>query len=198
MLCKFIFLKYPSNCGKIIITLLILEKMGFSGFMKKLFISLFVLFGAANCSFAVNIPSAMKETMAQNYGMPSLLQLIISMVLVIGLIYVTGWIYTKLNIVNRKKIGKIASDNGDCSRFTVLQSMPLGQQRHIYTIEMNGKILLVGSTPSHINLIKEFDKENMPASMEKEIFYKSEEKETYSDSSGKSIDIDELYKKYKN
>ena len=171
--------------------------MGFNGFMKKLFISLFAIFGAANCSFAVNIPSAMKETMAQNYGMPSLLQLVISMILVIGLIYVTGWIYTKLNIVNRKKIGKIASNNGDTSRFTVLQSMSLGQQRHIYTIEMNGKILLVGSTPSHINLIKEFDKENMPESIEKEVFFESEETETQSGASQSSVDIDELYKKYK-
>ena len=43
-------------------------------------------------------------------------------------------------------------------RFNIIQSMSLGQQRHIYSIEMNNKILLIGSTPNHINLIKEFDK----------------------------------------
>lgn len=166
--------------------------------MKKLFILFFAIFGATNCSFAVNIPSAMKETMAQNYGMPSLLQLVISMVLVICLIYVTGWIYTKLNIVNRKKLGQISSESGESSRFTVLQSMSLGQQRQIYTIEMNGKILLVGSTPSQINLIKEFDKGSMPKALENEINFESEYKEPENNKSRTDIDIDALYQKYKN
>jgi flagellar biogenesis protein FliO len=74
--------------------------------------------------------------------------------------------------------------------------MSLGQQRQIYTIEMNGKILLVGSTPSQINLIKEFDcindvntaisGDNSNSASE---IIKQEEK---------SVDIDELFKKYKN
>lgn len=83
------------------------------------------------------------------------------MAFVIGLIYVTGWIYTKLNIVNRQKLDKINKDNSDGSRFTVLQSMSLGQQRHLYSIEMNNKVFLVASTPSHINVLKEFDKERV-------------------------------------
>lgn len=36
--------------------------------------------------------------------MPSLLNLVISMILVIGLIYLTGWVYQKLNRVNQAKL----------------------------------------------------------------------------------------------
>lgn len=162
--------------------------------MKKIFVSILVILGSINSSFAVELPSVMKQTMAQDpIGMPSLLNLVVSMAVVIGLIYVTGWIYAKLNVVNREKLAKL-DKSAESQRFTVLQSMPLGQQRHIYSIEMNGKILLVGSTPSHINLIKEFDKNN------DSITFLQEEKNTrcVEDENKKTIDIDELYKKYKN
>lgn len=100
--------------------------------MKKIFLSLFVLLGTANLSFAVELPSVMKQTMAQDpIGMPSLLNLVLSMVFVIALIYFTGWVYAKLNVINKDKLKKITSDNTDCKRFAVLQSMPLGQQRPI-------------------------------------------------------------------
>lgn len=166
--------------------------------MKKIFLSLFVLFGAVNSSFAVEIPEMMKNTMAQDpIGLPSLIHLVVSMALVIGLIYVTGWIYAKLNIVNRQKLNKLTKEEGENSKFTVLQTMPLGQQRHLYSIEMNGKILLVGSTPSRINLLKEFDKECMTTSVEKEeVIEPSVKEERHTIKT--SVDIDELYKKYKN
>ena len=164
--------------------------------MKKILLSLFVLLGTANLSFAVELPSVMKQTMAQEaIGMPSLLNLVLSMVLVIALIYFTGWVYTKLNLINKDKLKKITSDNSDFRHFTVLQSMPLGQQRYLYSIEMNGKIFLVGSTPSHISLLKEFDEK-----AEKDADTYSVATDSDSDDSfvPKSFDIDELYKKYKN
>lgn len=164
--------------------------------MKKIFLSLLVLFGAANSSIAVEIPAMMKNTMAQDpIGLPSLIHLVVSMAVVIGLIYVTGWIYAKLNIVNREKLNKLTKEEQN-SKFTVLQTMPLGQQRHLYSIEMNGKILLVGSTPSHINLLKEFDKECMTTSAEKEVIEPAVKQERHTIKT--SVDIDELYKKYKN
>lgn len=167
--------------------------------MKKIFVSILVILGSVNSSFAVEIPSVMKQTMAQDpIGMPSLLNLVVSMVVVIGLIYVTGWIYAKLNVVNREKLAKL-DKNAESQKFTVLQTMPLGQQRHIYSIEMNGKILLVGSTPSHINLIKEFDKNN---NLNDSMTVLDETKHTscfdVAEDNKKTIDIDELYKKYKN
>lgn len=168
--------------------------------MKKIFLSLFVLLGTANLSFAVELPSVMKQTMAQDpIGMPSLLNLVLSMVFVIALIYFTGWVYAKLNVINKDKLKKITSDNTDCKRFAVLQSMPLGQQRHLYSIEMNGKILLVGSTPSHITLLKEFDAKTDKEEVSVDAVINSEDNDEDDNSPiQKSFDIDELYKKYKN
>lgn len=169
--------------------------------MKKIFLSLLVLFCTANLSFAVELPSVMRQTMAQDpIGMPSLLNLVLSMVFVIALIYFTGWVYAKLNVINKDKLKKITSDNLDPKRFSVMQSMPLGQQRHLYSIEMNGKILLVGSTPSHITLLKEFDVVAGKDDDSDSAVLTSEDSNE-EDASGpiqKSFDIDELYKKYKN
>ena len=163
--------------------------------MKKMLYTLFVFICVVAPSYAVHLPESMTQSMKHDYGIPSFTQLIISMVLVVGLIYFTGWIYTKLNVVNHKQLRKIASDKNDSMRFTVLQSMPLGQQRHIYTIEMNGKILLVGSTPSQINLIKEFDNvEDVDLNIDGSL---CSENESASKKEAQKINIDELYKKYK-
>ena len=164
--------------------------------MKKFLLVLPLFLITSGMSYAVELPSVMKQTMAQDpIGMPGMVNLVLSMVIVIALIYATGWIYTKLNIINKDKLKKITSSQNDKERFSVLQSMPLGQQRHIYSIEMNGKILLIGSTPSHINLIKEFDKNEIVNEIPVEqVSSKLEENKQKLKS---SLNLDEIYRKYK-
>lgn len=164
--------------------------------MHKLIWLFTLLFVTNTQAFAINVSEFAKSNVTSGYGMPSLFQLVFSLFFVIALIYTTGWIYQKLNIVNRKQISKL-SKSSDSSRFTILQTMSLGQQRHIYTIEMNGKVLLVGSTPSQISLIKEFDKQES-----QDFVLGTSEVDAVSDSStvsdsSKNVNIDELYKKYK-
>lgn len=149
------------------------------------------LFFQYSPAFAVELPQSMKSAMSSEIpGMPSLLNLVVSMVIVIGMIYVTGWIYSKLNIVNRNKLKQLGND--DNFKFNVIQSMPLGQQRHLYSIEMNGKVLLVGSAPSQITLLREFDK-NEDVSIDIK-----DNKVVEKDDLDESLNIDDLYKKYKN
>lgn len=144
-------------------------------------------------ALAVELPQTMKSAMSSEIsGMPSLLNLVVSMVIVIGLIYITGWIYSKLNIINRNKLKQLTKDDFDSYKFNVIQSMSLGQQRQLYSIEMNGKVLLVGSTPSHISLLKEFDKDEPNTEEHKNC---SNVEKDYLDD---PINIDDLYKKYKN
>ncbi len=161
--------------------------------MDKFKFLLVFLFLQLSPAFAVEIPQSMKSAMSSDIsGMPSLLNLIVSMVIVIGLIYVTGWIYSKLNIVNRNKLKQLTKDDLDNYKFNVLQSMPLGQQRHLYSIQMNGKVLLVGSTPSQITLLKEFDECN-------QLLVETKDSTTVEkDDLDETINIDDLYKKYKN
>lgn len=171
-------------------------------FINKFFVSLSIMFLAAGSAYSLDLPASMKQTMAnETAGMPSLLNLVVSMIVVIGLIYVTGWIYNKLNIINRDKLNRLGARDIEAHKFKVLQSMPLGQHRHIYSIEMNGKVLLVGSTPSHISLIKEFDKENNAKLNSQEIVSGKNEGQSFTetdDSSAASSDIEELFRKYKN
>ena len=58
----------------------------------------------------------------------------------------------------------------------------------------NDKILLIGSTPSHINLLKEFDKEKVSTVTQNDYDLNNISEET----SEKNVStIDEIYKKYK-
>lgn len=180
------------DCGKIIQSI---GQLGFN-FMKKIFSVFTFMLLNINSAFAVDIPDVMKQTMSHEAGMPSLLHLVVSMILVIGLIYLTGWIYAKLNVVNRDKLNKISSENSDGYKFKVLQSMPLGQQRYIYSVEMNGKVLLIGSTPSHINLLKEFDGNVVSTNKISDTDKQFDDSEDSSQNQ-KSINIDDLYRKYK-
>ena len=176
-------------------------QLGFNCMRRILVVFTFILLNI-NSAFAVDIPEVMKQTMSHETGMPSLLHLLVSMILVIGLIYLTGWIYAKLNIVNRDKLNKISFKNDDDFKFNVLQSMPLGQQRYLYTIEMKGKVMLIGSTSSHINLLKEFDSGDIVSNSsnlnKNEPFDEVQNKNSdYENQTQKSINIDDLYRKYK-
>ena len=92
--------------------------------LNKLFLSLFTVLLSVNSSFAVDIPDSMKQAMAtETVGMPSMLQLVVSMVVVIALIYVTGWIYSKLNIVNRNNLKKLAQKRTPSSEILFYYSL---------------------------------------------------------------------------
>lgn len=134
--------------------------------MKKLisaifiFLSFFLNSGAVFA--AVSIPSAMKQAMQNEVnGMPSLFNLIVSMVIVIGMIYLTGFVYTKLSRYNQSKLGRRDRDFFEANKFQVLSSMPLGQNKNLYAVEINGKVLVVGVTAQNISLLKEFDDESV-------------------------------------
>ena len=163
---------------------------------KNILIGFICLLSITKSAFAVTLPDAMRESMSHDYGIPSVMNLVLSMIFVIALIYITGWVYTKLNLVNRKKISNITKTENNNTQFNVIQSMPLGQQRHLYSIEMNNKILLIGSTPSHINLIKEYDKKSFDNEITSDFTQSNIESDT--DTKKTVSNIDELYRKYKN
>lgn len=126
--------------------------------MKRTAIVLFMFYMSMESVFAQGVPEAMKSAMKNPASdMPSLLNLIISMTVVIGLIYLTGWIYQKLNRLNRSKLNDY--ELLERNNFKVLSSLPLGQHKHLYAVEINGKVLVLGSTQDNISLLKEFDSE---------------------------------------
>ena len=151
--------------------------------MKKILFLINVLFFSTNTGFcAVSVPESMKNAMKTQSDMPSLLNLVISMILVIGLIYLTGWVYQKLNRVNQAKLkDKFAGKN----TFKIVSSLPLGSQKNLYAVEFNDKILAVGATQN--------DKDGAAShaqELSKTAFDLQEEE--------KDDELAQLYKKYKN
>lgn len=159
--------------------------------MKKILFLINVLFFSTNTGFcAVSVPESMKNAMKTQSDMPSLLNLVISMILVIGLIYLTGWVYQKLNRVNQAKLkDKFAGKN----TFKIVSSLPLGSQKNLYAVEFNDKILVVGATQNNITILKDYDKDGASSHVQelsKTAFDLQQEE--------KDDELAQLYKKYKN
>lgn len=86
-----------------------------------------------------------------------ILRAILSLLIVIGLIYLTAWAYKRLNIFNTSKLVKTQQQTG-MNKFKVISSQSLGANKNLHVVEINGKYLVLGSTQNNISLIKEFDK----------------------------------------
>ncbi len=109
-----------------------------------------------NSVFAnVTIPQSMKQALKTTPDTPGLANIIASLIVVIILIYVVGWAYMRLSQINSKKIFKTSKDT-QLNKPKIISGLALGQNRHLYVVELNNKYLAIGVTPNNINLIKEF------------------------------------------
>jgi len=107
--------------------------------------------------FALEVVSPeLQQSLKVNTSEPNILSIILSLLVVIFLIYITGLIYTKLNIAGAKAV-KQQLKNYDLSKVIVISTTQLGQNKNLHVIEINNQRLLIGSTPESINLIKELD-----------------------------------------
>lgn len=86
---------------------------------------------------------------------PSLSKIFFSLTIVILLIYVVAWIYSKIKGVNPNMVltGKLHQKNWDT--FNILSTASLGQGKNIHLIEINEKKIVIGSTLNNINLLTE-------------------------------------------
>jgi len=94
------------------------------------------------------------ESLKTQSGDPSVFHIIFALLFVLALIYVTGIIYSKLNIVGAKTL-KDQLKNSDINRAIVVSTTQLGQNKNLHVIEINNKSYLIGATPNSINLIKD-------------------------------------------
>jgi len=92
---------------------------------------------------------------------PGIMSVLFALLVVVLLIYITGLIYSKLNLVGAKTV-KEQLRNHDLSRAFVLSTTQLGQGKNLHVIELHDKRYLIGATPNSITLIKELD-ETRPA-----------------------------------
>lgn len=112
------------------------------------------LVGTAAQASSVTTTESTGILSAQSVGHePNLLSIIFSLIFVILLIYATGIIYTKLNKMGISTFKKQVGDNH--SQVSVVSTTPLGNNKTLHVVELDGKRMLIGASASSIHLIKD-------------------------------------------
>lgn len=102
-----------------------------------------------------NSHEAVADSVTQTVGQePNILSVLLSLIFVILLIYATGIIYAKLNKVGFKAMKK-QLDDIDSSRVSVISTTPLGNNKTLHVVELDGKRMLIGASNNSIDLIKD-------------------------------------------
>lgn len=125
--------------------------------MNKYFILLLtiILISAqkALCALEATSPE-LSHSLKNNAYEPGFGSIVLALIVVISLIYVTGLIYSKLNIVGAKTVQEQLR-NYDLSKVVVVSTTQLGQGKNLHVIELNNQRYLIGATINSINLLKE-------------------------------------------
>ncbi|MDD3594315.1 MAG: flagellar biosynthetic protein FliO [Candidatus Gastranaerophilales bacterium] len=102
----------------------------------------------------------------------SVLDIFVSLTFVVLLILVTAWVYIQFKRINPQSLlsGKFSKLDEDT--FKIISSMQLGAGKSIYLIEINDKRLIVGTTPSSVNLLSEMEKKDENKAMTDECIEK--------------------------
>ena len=124
--------------------------------MKKfnlLLLSLFCLIQPvlAMDSITSNIKYALKRSTDGSY-----FSVLIALGVVVLLIYITGIIYAKLNVIGYKTLKKQYKDIDD-SKIIIRSTTQIGNNKTLHVIELAGKKMLIGVSNESINLIKDLD-----------------------------------------
>lgn len=119
-----------------------------------LLISFFTLTAQKAFCLAEFVSPEVESSLKTHSNEPGVLSIVFALAFVVFLIYITGIIYSKLNMVGAKTV-KDQLRNSNINRAIVLSTTQLGQNKNLHVIEINEKCYLIGATPNSINLIKE-------------------------------------------
>ena len=114
--------------------------------MKKI-LPLFLVLNSV--AFADTNQEEIKEVLAQNHYEPNYFSMILGLFVVVGLIYLTGFLYQKLLKI------KLQDANLDSLKPQIVSSVQLGQNKNLYVIKIKDEYSLIGASANNISLIKE-------------------------------------------
>ena len=141
----------------------------------------------ADESLTSNIKYALKRSTESNY-----ISVLIALGVVIILIYITGIIYAKLNVIGYKTIKKQYKDVDD-SKIIIRSTTQIGNNKSLHVIELGGKKMLIGVTNDSINLIKDLSENTEKLKRESEV----EEVGLLKKELSSQLPLDKLYTKDK-
>ena len=110
---------------------------------------------AAAAQEGVYSGTELQNVLKQDTYEPNYFTLIFGLIFVIFLIYLTGFFYQKLIGVG-SKLNKKAIKSSQVNKVSVLSSMPLGRNKSIHVVEINGKTLVLGAADNQVSLLREF------------------------------------------
>lgn len=106
--------------------------------------------------YAESVTSNIKYALKHPAGSSSYYSVVIALGVVILLIYITGIIYAKLNIIGHNTMKKQYLNFGD-TKVLILSTTPIGNNKSLMVVELAGKKMLLGVTNENITLIKDLD-----------------------------------------
>ena len=121
--------------------------------MKKFIMFIMMSFLCVNSVFADSVTENINSSLKSSSYEPNYFSILVSLVFVIFLIYVTGILYTKLNKVGVKTVRNELKESSDI-KTVVLSTTPIGHDKSLQVIEINGEKLLIGVSQNSVNLIK--------------------------------------------
>ena len=158
--------------------------------MRKYFLSAIIFMSVAQQAFcasevvnAVASP-ALETSLKSNANEPNIFSIIFALIFVIFLIYITGLIYSRLNIVGAKAI-KEQLKNYDLNTVMVLSTKQLGQGKNLHVIEIDNKRYLIGAAQNSITMLKELEPISHDAQDDEEFLIEEE-----------PVDQFDIHKKY--
>ena len=113
------------------------------------------LASAAQASSVSTTTDAANTVATQSIGQePNLVSIVFSLIFVVLLIYATGIIYAKLNKLGLVTLKKQMGEAGN-SHVSVISTTPLGNNKSLHVVELDGKRMLIGASTNSIHLIKD-------------------------------------------
>ena len=112
------------------------------------------LAAAQASSVSTNNENSISLGTQANIQEPNLISVVFSLLFVILLIYAAGIVYAKINRASlntlKRQIGDVSS-----SKACVVSTTPLGNNKTLHVVELDGKRMLIGASTNSIQLIKD-------------------------------------------
>lgn len=130
--------------------------------MKKiLFFTLFISLKSLAQDEDLSKSEQISEILSNNSYEPNYFSMILGLFIVVGLIYLTGFLYQKLTRA------KIASDDYMINKPQIISTTSLGQGRNLHVIQIGQDTCLIGATQNNITYIKDIKLQKTDIAKEK-------------------------------
>ena len=120
--------------------------------MKKIFLT-FLLLTLKVCASEEILEKSQEiaDVLSKNAYEPNYFSMILGLFLVVGLIYLTGFLYQKLTKANS------INENLCLNKAQVISTTSIGQGRNLHIVKIGDSACLIGSTQNNITYLKDVE-----------------------------------------